>query len=73
MFDMSASMLFASLAWGAVGSGFFIYGWKQRLTLPAFCGIGITAASYFCPTALLMSMACIAIIALFWWLKKREQ
>ena len=63
-------MLFASMVWGAVGTGFFIYGWKQRTMLPSFCGIGLTAASYLIPDALVMSLSSIAIIGLFWWLKR---
>jgi hypothetical protein len=65
MFDLSASSLFASLIWGSLGSGFFIFGWKQKILVHSLVGIALTAASYFCETAVLMSCVSIFILLLF--------
>ena len=47
MGSITASLLFASLLWGSVGSGYLIYGHRQK-SLPAFVGgLVITAASIF--------------------------
>lgn len=59
----SANFLFASLIWGSVGLGYFIYGKKQRLWSPALGGVGMMAVSYFAPTALWMSLICLALMA----------
>jgi hypothetical protein len=61
MFD--ASFLFASLLWGSVGFGYFIYGKKQGSWIPLFGGLLMMIASYFVSSALLMSLLGIALIA----------
>jgi hypothetical protein len=35
----NANFLFASLIWGSVGGGYFIYGKKQRSSVPMIGGI----------------------------------
>jgi hypothetical protein len=63
--------IIASVIWGAVGSGFAIYGWKQKEMIPLFGGIAIVAGSYFfANSALVMSLFSIAAIAATIWLKK---
>jgi hypothetical protein len=42
----SASFLFASLLWGSVGFGYFIYGRKQGAWSPTFAGVAMMALSY---------------------------
>ena len=65
------SVLIASCVWGAVGSGFAIYGWKQKVMLPLFGGIALVAGSYFFSnSALLMSLFSIVVIAAIFWLKR---
>jgi hypothetical protein len=66
----NASFLFASLLWGSVGFGYFIYGKKQSSWAPMVGGIVMIAASYFAGTALLMSLVSIAIILAVWFLLK---
>ena len=58
-----AELLFASLIWGSVGVGYFIYGRKQQEIVPLIAGLVMIAASYVVGSALLMSMISIAIIA----------
>lgn len=64
----NASFLFASLVWGSVGFGYFIYGKKQGSWIPMVGGIVMIAASYLAGTALLMSLISIGIIAAVWFL-----
>jgi len=67
----SAHFLVASLIWGSVGVGFFIYGKKQQSLVPLFGGLLLIGVSYFIESALYMSLAAIAILAGIWWLKKQ--
>ena len=67
----SASFLFASLVWGSVGVGYFIYGKKQQSLSPMVGGILMIIASYFIGSALLMSLVCIVVIVAVYGLLKR--
>jgi hypothetical protein len=66
---INQNFLWASLIWGSIGSGYFIYGWKQRATIPLVGGVVMTAVSFFAP-ALTMSLVCIAVMFAVWWLMK---
>jgi hypothetical protein len=68
---LNEKFLLASCIWGAVASGYMIYGWRQRATIPFLGGAGMTAASFFITSALLMSLACIALMYAVYWLSKR--
>jgi hypothetical protein len=63
--------LVASLIWGSVGLGFFIYGKKQQSLVPLFGGLLIIGVSYFIESALSMSFASIGLVAGVIWLKKQ--
>lgn len=67
---MNENFLWASLIWGAIGGGYFIYGWRQKSGIPLAGGAAMTPASYFLP-ALPMSIACLAAIGLVWWLLRQ--
>ena len=69
MFD--ANFLFASLIWGSIGVGYFIYGKKQRQWVPTVGGIGMIAASYLCGSALIMTLVCLGIAAAVYWLLRQ--
>jgi len=69
-FNINEHFLWASLIWGAVGSGYFIYGWRQRASIPLVAGVALTAVSFFLP-ALWMTLASIAIMVAAWWLLKQ--
>lgn len=58
----SASFLFASLWWGSIGLGYFIYGKKQAAWVPMVGGIIMMAASYLAGTALVMSLISVGTI-----------
>ena len=69
--DFDSNFLFASLFWGSVGSGYCIYGWKQRVMTPFFGGFAMIAVSYFVNSWLLMSLICIALMVGVYLLVKR--
>jgi hypothetical protein len=66
MFD--ANFLLASLIWGSVGLGYFIYGKKQGAWVPMVGGIVMIAVSYVVASAMVMSLISIGIIALVYFL-----
>lgn len=68
---MNTDTLWASMLWGAVGSGFAIYGKKQSRVVPMVGGLAMIGATYFCETALVMSLVSSALIAGIWWATKR--
>ena len=63
--------LFASLIWGSIGVGYFIYGKKQSAWVPMVGGVLMVGASYFAGSALMMSLICIGLMAAFYVLLKR--
>ena len=63
--------LFASMFWGSIGVGYFIYGKRQRAVVPLVGGLLMIAASYFAPSVLLMSLACAGLMAAVYVLVKR--
>ena len=65
------SSLFASLLWGSIGVGYFIYGKKQQSLSPMVGGIVMIAVSYFVGSALLMSLICILLIVAVYVLLRR--
>ena len=69
LFD--TNFLFASLIWGSVGVGYWIYGKKQREMMPMLGGVAMIAVSYFVGSWLLMSLICIALIVAVYQLMRR--
>ena len=67
----SASSLFASLIWGSVGAGYFIFGKKQRAWAPMVGGRVIMIVSYAVGSAALMSLVSVGIMAAVYVLLKR--
>jgi hypothetical protein len=67
----NTSFLFASLIWGSIGLGYFIYGKKQQSLSAMAGGISMIAASYFISSALVMSLVCPGIMAAVYFLLKR--
>jgi len=65
--QLNQNFLWASCIWGAVASGYMVYGWKQRTIVPFFGGFVMLALSCFAPV-LTMSLASIAIMFAVWWL-----
>lgn len=69
LFD--ANFLFASLIWGSVGVGYFIYGKKQQEPVPLVGGVVMIGVSYFVASALLMSLVSLAIMAAVFFVMRR--
>ena len=68
LFD--TNFLFASLLWGSIGVGYFIYGKKQQAMMPMIGGVVMVLASYFVSSWLLMSLICIALMVAVYLLAK---
>jgi hypothetical protein len=62
-FHIDSGTLVASLIWGAIGAGFFIYGKKQGSAPALVGGAALVAGSYFIGSALWMSVASVGVIA----------
>ena len=67
----STNSLFASLLWGSVGLGYFIYGKKQSAWIPMVGGVAMMAVSYLVSSALLMSLLSVGLIGVVYVLLKR--
>jgi 4-hydroxybenzoate polyprenyltransferase len=67
----NANFLFASLVWGSIGVGYFIYGKKQSSWPAMVGGVVMIAGSYFIGSALLMSLVSIAVMAAVYILLKQ--
>ena len=66
-----AKFLFASLLWGSIGAGYFIYGKKQQAIVPLVGGLLMIAVSYLVSSALLMSLIGISLMVAVYFLAKR--
>jgi hypothetical protein len=69
LFD--TKFLFASLLWGSIGVGYFLYGKKQREMMPMLGGVAMVAVSYIVGSALLMSLISIALMVAVYLLMKQ--
>ena len=70
-FLMDQNFLWASCIWGAVASGYCVYGWKQRSIIPFLGGFVMTAMSFIGPNALIMSLVCLLAVLGVWWLMRQ--
>lgn len=68
---LNTSFLFASLLWGSIGIGYFVYGKKQSSMMPMIGGVLMIGASYVVTSWLLMSVICIGLIATVHWLLRQ--
>jgi hypothetical protein len=69
--DFDTNFLFASLFWGSVGGGYWIYGKKQREMMPMIGGVAMILVSYFVNSWLLMSLLSIALMVAVYLLMRR--
>jgi hypothetical protein len=68
---LDSSLLFASLFWGSIGTGYCIYGKRQRAAVPLVGGVLMIAVSYFAGSVLLMSLLSAGLMAAVYVLVKR--
>jgi len=71
MGNWSESFLFANVFWGAVATGYCLYGWKQKAMIPLFAGIAMSLVAFVVTAALPMSLICIALMVGVWWLVRQ--
>ena len=69
--NFDSSFLFASLLWGSVGFGYWLYGKKQREMMPMVGGVAMVVASYAVNSWLLMTLICLALMVGVYQLMKR--
>jgi hypothetical protein len=67
---LNENFLWASMVWGAIGSGYLLYGWRQKAAIPLAGGAAMTAASIFLP-ALWMTLTGVISMLAVWWLLKQ--
>jgi hypothetical protein len=70
--NFTAGSLFASVIWGAIGLGLFVYGKKQQAIVPLLGGLVLMAMTYLVSSALTMSLAGIAVLAGIYIFEKRQ-
>jgi hypothetical protein len=63
--------LWASCFWGAIAAGYLVYGWRQKALIPFLGSLAMTAASFLIISAFLMSLACLAVMLIVWWLLRQ--
>ena len=68
---LDANFLFASLFWGSVGVGYWIYGRRQTLWSPMIGGVAMIAISCFVSSWLLMSLLCTGLMVSVYLVLKR--
>lgn len=68
---LDTKFLLASLLWGSVGVGYFIYGRKQEALLPMIAGVVMIAVSYLLSSWFWMSLLCLALMIAIYLLAKR--
>ncbi len=71
LLDFDSSFLFASLLWGSIGFGYWIYGKKQRAMMPMIGGAAMVGVSYLVSSWLLMSLIGLALMVAVYLLVKR--
>ena len=69
---LDSNFLFASLFWGSVGVGYWIYGKRRQSYASMIGGVVMIAISYFAPTALVMSLVSFALMVAIYMLVKRD-
>ena len=60
---MNTALFFWGLLFGSVGMGFFVYGRKQRATVPLICGIALMVVPYAIANPWLLVTVGIALVA----------
>ena len=59
----TAALIWSSL-FGVVGLAYFVYGKKQNLFIPLFCGIALMAYPYFVANVVLLVIIGVVVAAL---------
>lgn len=60
---LTTSLLFWGLLFGSIGSGFLVYGKKQKAVVPLICGLALIVVPYFISNVWLLVAAGAALVA----------
>ena len=60
---MNTALFFWGLLFGSVGMGFFVYGRKQRATVPLICGVALMVVPYAIANPWLLVAVGVALVA----------
>ena len=63
---MNTASLLWSVLFGAIGSGYFLYGKKQRAGIPLVCGLVLMVFPYFIANTVLLVAVGIGLAAIPW-------
>lgn len=66
---MNSTTLFLGLIFSSIGLGYFIYGKKQKMTIPFICGIALMIFPYFIENNLLISGIGIILSLIPWFIR----
>jgi len=58
------STLMWGVIFGSIGLGFFVYGKKQKMAIPIFCGIGLMIRPYFISSIIFLALSGLLLVAL---------
>jgi hypothetical protein len=66
---MDTTSLMLSMLYGTIGLGFFMYGKKAARLVPMISGASLMICPYFIPNTAIMSIVCIALAAVPYFLR----
>ena len=66
---ISTSTLIMGVIFGAIGLGFFVYGKKQKVIIPLFCGIVLMILPYFIPNMYILILSGIIMVAIAYFIR----
>jgi len=67
---MNTTNLFLGVLFGAIGSGFFVYGKKQQAPVPLWCGVALMVYPYFVNSTPLLVLIGVALVAAPWFVRR---
>jgi hypothetical protein len=68
---LNPNFLFASLIWGSIGVGYWIYGKRQSSMAAMLGGVAMTVVSTFVASILWMSVLCVGVMAVVYLLARQ--
>jgi hypothetical protein len=66
---MNATQLFLSVIFSSIGLGYFLYGKKQKMTVPLICGLVLMLFTYFIDSTAMISVIGIILSILPYFLR----
>ncbi|MFG0589219.1 amino acid transport protein [Acinetobacter sp. YQ_14] len=66
---MNATQLFLGVIFSSIGLGYFLYGKKQKMTIPLVCGLVLMLFTYFIDNTMIISVISIVLSILPYFLR----